>query len=47
MAAYNVPPFVGSDQPGWELHNTVGQLVLVLVVWAMVKRKVLFGLIPR
>ena len=24
-----------------------GQLLLVLLVWAMVKRKVLFGLIPR
>jgi len=47
VLAYNVPPYVGSDQPGSELHNTVGQLLLVLLVWAMVKRKVLFGLIPR
>ena len=47
VLAYNVPPYVGSDQPGWELHNTVGQLLLVLLVWAMVKRGVLFGLIPR
>jgi hypothetical protein len=47
VAAYNVPPHVGSDQPGWELHNTVGQLLLVLVVWAMVKRGVLFRFIPR
>jgi hypothetical protein len=47
VLAYNVPPYVGSDQPGWELHNTIGQLVLVLLVWAMVKRRVLFGLIPR
>jgi hypothetical protein len=47
LVAYNVPPYVGSDQAGWELHNTVGQLLLVLVIWAMVKRKVLFGLIPR
>jgi hypothetical protein len=47
VAAYNVPPYVGSEQPGWELHNTVGQLLLVLVVWAMVKRRVLFGVIPR
>jgi len=47
LVAYNVPPYVGSDQAGWELHNTIGQLFLVLVVWAMVKRKVLFSLIPR
>jgi hypothetical protein len=47
LAAYNIPPYVGIDQPGWELHNTVGQLLLVLVVWAMVKRRVLFSLIPR
>jgi fucose 4-O-acetylase-like acetyltransferase len=47
VLAYNVPPYVGSDQPGWELHNSVGQLGLVLLIWAMVKRKVLFGLIPR
>jgi hypothetical protein len=47
VLAYNVPPYVGSDQPGWELHNTVGQLLLVLLVWAMVKRKVLFSIIPR
>ena len=47
VAAYNVPPYVGSDQAGWELHNTIGQLLLVLLVWAMVKRRVLFGLIPR
>ena len=47
VLAYNVPPYIGSDQPGWELHNTVGQLLLVLVVWAMVKRGVLFRLIPR
>jgi hypothetical protein len=47
VLAYNVPPYVGSDRPGWELHNTVGQLALVLLVWAMVKRRVLFGLIPR
>jgi hypothetical protein len=47
VLAYNVPPYVGSDAAGWELHNTIGQLVLVLLVWAMVKRKVLFGLIPR
>ena len=26
VLAYNVPPYVGSDQPGWELHNTIGQL---------------------
>jgi hypothetical protein len=47
LVAYNVPPYVGSDQPGMELHNTVGQLALVLAIWAMVKRKVLFSLIPR
>jgi len=47
VLAYNVPPYVGSTEPGSELHNTVGQLLLVLLVWAMVKRKVLFGLIPR
>jgi hypothetical protein len=47
VLAYNVPPYVGSNQPGWELHNTVGQLLLVLLVWAMVKRKVLFSIIPR
>jgi hypothetical protein len=47
LVAYNVPPYVGNVEPGWELHNTVGQLLLVLVVWAMVKRRVLFGLIPR
>jgi hypothetical protein len=47
VAAYNIPPYVGSEQPGWELHNTIGQLVLVLLIWAMVKRKVLFSLIPR
>jgi hypothetical protein len=47
VLAYNVPPYVGSDQAGWELHNTIGQLTLVILVWAMVKRKVLFGLIPR
>jgi hypothetical protein len=47
VLAYNVPPYVGSDQGGWELHNTIGQLLLVLLVWAMVKGKVLFGLIPR
>ena len=47
VAAYNVPPYVGSEQAGWELHNTIGQLVLVLVVWTLVKRRVLFGLIPR
>ena len=47
VLAYNVPPYVGSDRPGWELHNTVGQLALVLLIWAMVKRRVLFGLIPR
>ena len=47
VLAYNVPPYVGTDRPGWELHNTVGQLLLVLLVWAMVKRRVLFGLIPR
>jgi hypothetical protein len=47
VLAYNVPPYVGSDRPGWELHNTVGQLALVLLVWAMVKRRVLFGVIPR
>jgi hypothetical protein len=47
LVAYNVPPYVGSNQAGAELHNTIGQLFLVLVVWAMVKRKVLFSLIPR
>jgi hypothetical protein len=47
LLAYNVPPYVGSDQPGWELHNTIGQLLLVLVIWAMVKRRVLYSLIPR
>lgn len=47
LVAYNVPPYIGSDQPGMELHNTAGQLALVLVVWVMVKRKVLFSLIPR
>ncbi|MCC7370457.1 MAG: OpgC domain-containing protein [Chloroflexi bacterium] len=47
LAAYNVPPYVGSPEAGWELHNTVGQLLLVLILWAMVKRKVLFSLIPR
>jgi hypothetical protein len=47
VLAYNVPPYVGSEQPGWELHNTIGQALLVLLVWGMVKRKVLFGIIPR
>ena len=47
VAAYNVWPYVGSEQAGWELHNTIGQLLLVLLVWAMVKRRVLFSLIPR
>lgn len=47
VAAYNIPPYVGGDGEGWELHNTIGQLLLVLLIWAMVKRKVLFGLIPR
>ena len=47
LVAYNVPPYVGSPEAGWELHNTLGQLALVLILWAMVKRKVLFGLIPR
>lgn len=47
LVAYNVPPYVGSDQPGWELHNTVGQLLLVLAIWALVKRQVLFRMIPR
>ena len=47
VLAYNVPPYVGGVEPGWELHNTIGQLLLVLLIWAMVKRKVLFGLIPR
>ena len=47
LAAYNVWPYVGSEQAGWELHNTIGQLLLVLLIWAMVKRRVLFGLIPR
>ena len=47
VLAYNVPPYVGSTEPGWELHNTIGQLLLVLLIWAMVKRKVLFSLIPR
>lgn len=47
VAAYNIPPYVGSEEAGWELHNTIGQLLLVLLIWAMVKRKVLFGLIPR
>jgi hypothetical protein len=47
LVAYNVPPYVGSPEPGWELHNTVGQLALVLVLWAMVKWKVLFSIIPR
>jgi len=47
VAAYNIPPYVGSDQPGWELHNTIGQIFLVLVLWAMIKRRVLFSIIPR
>ena len=47
LAAYNVPPYVGSAEPGLELHNTLGQLLLVLVLWACVKRQVLFGVIPR
>lgn len=47
LVAYNVPPYVGSPEPGWELHNTLGQLALVLLLWAMVKRKVLFSVIPR
>ncbi|HYU20023.1 MAG TPA: OpgC domain-containing protein [Chloroflexota bacterium] len=47
LVAYNVPPYVGSDQPGWELHNTLGQLGLVLALWAMVKTRFLFGLVPR
>jgi hypothetical protein len=47
LVAYNVPPYVGSPEPGWELHNTLGQLVLVLLLWAMVKGKVLFTIIPR
>jgi hypothetical protein len=47
VVAYNVPPYVGSDQPGWELHNTLGQLALVLALWAMVKTKFLFRVVPR
>ena len=35
VLAYNVPPYVGSDQPGWELHNTIGQLLLVLLILAL------------
>jgi len=47
VLAYNVPPYVGSTEEGWELHNTLGQVLLVILIWAMVKRKVLFGVIPR
>jgi hypothetical protein len=47
LVAYNVPPYVGSIEEGWHLHNTIGQMVLVLAIWAMVKRKILFALIPR
>lgn len=47
LVAYNVPPYIGSPEAGWELHNTIGQLALVLILWAMVKRQVLFSLIPR
>ena len=47
LAAYNVPPYVGRSQPGLELYNTLGQLVMVLVLWGLVKRQILFGLIPR
>ncbi|MGE3268012.1 MAG: OpgC domain-containing protein, partial [Chloroflexota bacterium] len=47
LAAYNVPPYVGVVEPGWELHNTLGQMALVLLLWVMVKRRVLFQVIPR
>jgi hypothetical protein len=47
LLAYNVPPYVGGQDPSMAPHNTLGQLLLVLTLWAMVKRKVLFGLIPR
>lgn len=47
LVAYNVPPYVGSDQPGRELPNTLGQLSLVLVLWGMVRTRFLYRLVPR
>jgi hypothetical protein len=47
LVAYNVPPYVGSVEEGLELHNTIGQIALVLAIWVMVRQRVLFGLIPR
>jgi OpgC protein len=47
LAAYNVPPYVGSTEPGWELHNSIGQIALVLMLWAMVRTRFLFRVVPR
>jgi hypothetical protein len=38
---------VGSEDPAQILRNSVAQAAAVLVVWAMVKRKLLFNIVPR
>lgn len=38
---------VGAEDPAQIVRNTLGQAAAVLVVWAMVKRKLLFGIVPR
>jgi hypothetical protein len=38
---------VGSEAPEAAVANTLAQLGAVLAIWAMVKRKVLFGIVPR
>jgi hypothetical protein len=47
LAAYNVPPYVGSTEAGLELHNSIGQIALVLLLWAMVRTRFLFRFVPR
>jgi hypothetical protein len=38
---------VGSDDPSFKLVNSLAQLGSVLVIWLMVRRHVLFNLVPR
>lgn len=38
---------VGGESPDAILYNTLGQLAAVLVIWAMVKRRFLFKVVPR
>ena len=38
---------VGAEDPAQIVRNTLAQAAAVLVVWAMVKRKVLFRVVPR